>query len=88
MNIMKITERRIVEQQWYETELSKTGWDSHGWVFKDDNTPIDYNFEVIEILEYDKFYNPILAIAEKVIEELETMKGNDEIVVGLCMEIT
>ena len=24
---MKITERRIVEQQWYETELSKTGWE-------------------------------------------------------------
>lgn len=26
---MKINERRVVEQQWYETEFSKTGWDSY-----------------------------------------------------------
>ena len=32
---MKITERRIVRQEWYETDTTKTGWDSHGWVFND-----------------------------------------------------
>jgi hypothetical protein len=26
----KVIERRIVTQDWYETEFSKTGWDSHG----------------------------------------------------------
>ena len=26
----KIIERRIVSQDWYETETNKNGWDSHG----------------------------------------------------------
>lgn len=32
---MKIIERRLVIQEWYETEYSKTGWNSHGWFSKD-----------------------------------------------------
>lgn len=63
---MKITECRIVEQQWYETELSKTGWDSYGWVFKDSGSNAEVEgWEIVQILVYDKFINPILAIAEK-----------------------
>lgn len=63
---MKVTEIRIVYQDWYETEYSKTGWESQGgWWFKDDNTPLDFGFEVKQILDYDKFGNPILGIAEK-----------------------
>jgi hypothetical protein len=62
---MKITERRLVEQQWYETELSKTGWDSHGWVFKDDYQGILSSWEIVLHLESDKYGNPILGIAEK-----------------------
>lgn len=62
---MKITERRVVEQQWYETELSKTGWDSHGWVFRDDYQGIINGWEIVDILDMDKHYNPILGIAEK-----------------------
>jgi hypothetical protein len=62
---MKITERRIVEQEWYETECTKTGWDSYGWVFKDDYQGIINGWEIVDILDTDKFYHPILAIAEK-----------------------
>ena len=50
---MKITERRIVEQQWYETDLSKTGWDSHGWVFKDDFQGILSGWEIVQHLHTD-----------------------------------
>jgi len=46
----------------------------------------DYNefIRSAKLNHYDQFPE----MREKVIEELETMKGNDEIVVGLCMEIT
>jgi hypothetical protein len=63
---MKVTERRLVEQSWYETEYSKTGWDSHGWHFKDSGWLMyEIEWTIVEHLDYDKFYNPILAIAEK-----------------------
>ena len=32
----KVIERRIVTLDWYETEMTKTGFDSYGWVFDDD----------------------------------------------------
>ena len=62
---MKITERRIVRQDWYETECSKTGWESHGWYFNDGSliNPIDW--EIKEHIHLDKFGNPIYGIAEK-----------------------
>lgn len=62
---MKVTERRIVEQQWFETEVSKTGWDSHGWAFKDDFQGILSGWEIVEHLYTDKFGNSWLGIAEK-----------------------
>ena len=31
----KVIERRIVTLDWYETEMTKTGFDSYGWVFDD-----------------------------------------------------
>jgi hypothetical protein len=31
----KVIERRIVTQDWYETETNKNVWDSHGWMFDD-----------------------------------------------------
>ena len=66
---MKITERRIVMQDWYETEYSKTGWESQGgWRFLDspDYGEIDgYGWTIVEHLRTDKHYNPTLAIAEK-----------------------
>ena len=61
----KITEKRIVEQDWYETECTKTGWDSHGWSFKDDGIPMSNNWTIVKHLDSDKFGNPLLAIAEK-----------------------
>lgn len=62
---MKITERRVVIQEWYETELSKTGWDSHGWVFKDDYQGLFTGWNVVEVLETDKYGSPVAGIAEK-----------------------
>lgn len=63
---MEITERRIVEQDWYETELTKSGFDSNGYIFKDTREPMDNSWEIVDILDSDKFYNPLLAIAEKI----------------------
>jgi len=64
---MKITERRVVEQEWYETCVSKTGWETLGWVFKDseDGFIDERDWRVVDHLETDKYYNPIMAIAEK-----------------------
>ena len=62
---MKIIERRVVEQEWYESEFSKTGWDSYGWVFKDDYQGILSGWEIVEHSHIDKFGNAWLGIAEK-----------------------
>lgn len=62
---MIVTEKRLVEQEWYETECTKTGWDSHDWFFKDSRNPMDSSWTIVELLDYDKFYNPTLGIAEK-----------------------
>lgn len=62
---MIVTERRIVLQDWYETEYSKTGWDSHGWIFKDDYQGLTTGWEIVEILDSDKYGNPTLGVAEK-----------------------
>lgn len=62
---MKIIERRIIMQDWYETEYSKTGWESQGgWRFLDSAEEI-HGWEIVEHLRTDKHYNPTLAIAEK-----------------------
>lgn len=63
---MKITERRIVMQDWFESEESKTGWESEdGWWFKDTEDLISNQYEIVEILDFDKYGNPLIAIAEK-----------------------
>ncbi len=62
---MKVKERRIVIQDWYETETTKTGWDSNGWFFKDSGCCIDSEWKIKTHLDSDKYSNPILAIAEK-----------------------
>lgn len=63
---MQVTERRLVIQDWYETELNKNGWDSNGWEFKDSGGSALYNkWNVVEILQSDKYGNPILGVAEK-----------------------
>ena len=60
---MTITERRIVYQDWYETECTKTGWDSHGWYF-DDCGFTEY-WTVVSHITTDKFGNTWVGIAEK-----------------------
>jgi hypothetical protein len=69
MGKMKVTERRIVIQDWYETEFSKTGFDSHGWMF-DDGTYIEHrgNWTVVEHIRTNKFGNPIIGIAEREVD--------------------
>lgn len=62
---MTVTERRIVFQDWYETEYSKSGWDSHGWEYRDEGISMHYSWEIVEILDSDKYGNPLIAIAEK-----------------------
>jgi len=62
---MTVTERRLVSQDWYETEYSKTGWDSNGWYFLEDGNEMNYTWIVVGHLDSDKHYNPILGIAEK-----------------------
>jgi hypothetical protein len=62
---MQITERRLVCQEWYETEYSKTGWDSHGWMFKDDHQGLISGWDIVEHIKTDKYGNAWLGIAEK-----------------------
>lgn len=65
---MKITERRIVRQEWFETDITKTGWDNDGWWFKDSYLPIGTDWTLITIVHTDKHGNPILGIAEREVE--------------------
>ena len=62
---MKVTEKRVVEQDWFENDVTKTGWDSADWFFKDTREPMDSSWTIVEYLDSDKHYNPILGIAEK-----------------------
>lgn len=63
---MKITETRVVVQEWYETEFTKNGWDSNDWIFMDSReSVIGSGYDVVKILDSDKWHNPILGIAEK-----------------------
>lgn len=63
---MKITERRLVRQEWYETEFSKTGWDSYGWQFLDSGANAEVmGWTIVEHLNMDKFGNCWLGVAEK-----------------------
>ena len=65
---MKITERRIVRQEWYETDTTKTGWDSHGWAFNDDGVIMNNDWTIVNHIHSDKHGNPILGIAEREVE--------------------
>lgn len=63
---MKIIERRLVIQEWYETEYTKTGWDSNRWVFRDDMEHVsEWEWTIIEHLREDKYGNPTVGVAEK-----------------------
>lgn len=63
---MKTLETRVVYQDWYESDEDKTGWEGYGWQFKDDDTFMNESeWTIIEHLDSDKHYNPILAIAQK-----------------------
>ncbi len=64
---MKILEHRIVRQEWYETEFTKTGWDSHGWVF-DDGSTMNNEWIVINHIYIDKYGNPLVGLSEREVE--------------------
>ena len=63
----KVIERRIVTQDWYETDTTKTGWDSHGWTF-DDGAQMDDSWTIVSHLTLDKHYNPWVGIAEREVD--------------------
>jgi len=61
---LSITERRIVRQEWYGTEFTKMGWDSHGWVFDNGETVGD-DWTIVSHIKLDKFDNPTVSVAER-----------------------
>ena len=67
LNRMKVTERRLVKQEWYETDTTKTGWDSHGWTF-DDGTQMHDSWTIVYHLTFDKHYNLWVWIAEREVD--------------------
>ncbi len=64
---MDVIERRVVTQDWHETDYSKTGWDSYGWRFDDGRYASFEGWDIVQIIHLDKFGNPILAIAERTV---------------------
>ncbi len=64
---MKITERRIVRQDWYETETTKTGWDNTGWVFSDGSS-MGTVWTIVQHIHLDKFGNPFVGVAEREVD--------------------
>lgn len=69
----KVIERRIVTQDWFETETTKTGWDSYGWKF-DDGATIGTDWTVVEHIHIDKFGNPFIGVAEREVDLLQQAK--------------
>ena len=61
---MEVLERRVVRQEWYETETTKTGWDSHGWVF-DSGEQMGNDWYIFDHIHLDKFGNPLVGIAQR-----------------------
>jgi hypothetical protein len=57
---MIITEKRLIRQEWYETEYSKTGFDTHGWYFNDGDLMCPIEWVIKEHIKSDKFGNRIL----------------------------
>lgn len=64
----KVIERRIVTLDWYETEMTKTGFDSYGWVFDDDGHTMGNAWKVVEHIHLDKFGNPLKGVAEREVD--------------------
>lgn len=54
-------QRRVAIKEWYETEMTKTGWDSNGWFWEDTGDVITPDWEIETILDEDKHYHPIKA---------------------------
>jgi len=66
---MKITERRIVKQDWYETETTKTGLNNHGWFFIDGSSmEIDLSWTIVQHIHLNKFGNPFVGVAEREVD--------------------
>lgn len=62
---MIVKEIRLVYQEWYETEYSKTGWDTNtGWYFKEGDL-YNFSWEIVKVIEENKHGLPTIGIAEK-----------------------
>ena len=63
----KVIERRIVTQDWYETDKNKNGWVSYGWFF-DDGEYMGTDWTIVRHIHIDKFGNPLRAVAEREVD--------------------
>lgn len=52
----------ICERDWYETEDHKTGWDCTPWVDENRDTIFQSEYELIQVLDTDKYDRPTKAI--------------------------
>lgn len=53
--------QEIATREWIEDYNSKTGWIDSGWKFEDGNSPLEEYWNE-EIIDWDKYGNPIKAI--------------------------
>lgn len=73
---MKITERRIVTQYWYETteylwrtnETKKTWETGVGWVFNDDGRAVGEPWAIVQHVSVDIHGNPFIGVAEREVD--------------------
>ncbi|TAG37711.1 MAG: hypothetical protein EAZ31_11215 [Cytophagia bacterium] len=70
---MKVTERRLVYQYWHEMGWGGKKWQhSFEWEFEDGEYlevfSNETSWKIVEILKKDKNGNPVLGIAERVVE--------------------
>jgi hypothetical protein len=64
---MKITERKIVRQTWYEPDITRADWKSDGWSF-DNGEKMDNSWTIVSHLTLDKYYNSWVGIAEREVD--------------------
>lgn len=65
---MKTTESVLVVQDWFEDESSKNGYESIGWTFKDTEEIIGDTWNVVSVIDTDKYGHPITGIAQRMID--------------------
>ena len=63
---MEESEKVIIYQEWYETDQTRTGWDSFGWSFENGEDVDQLEWDITEYIDHDKFGHPTKAYAIKI----------------------